>query len=680
MRYSQDVWIAENDGEFFPMLERPKLVSKTVGKMRPGQQYQRKTKYFDVTATFDIETSNTDMDGFAYSFQTCIGGAVVVPRYFEDWARIMETLIEKWGITENQRLIVFVHNLGYEYTYLIQMLCERWGDCKALYTKSRKPLYLQFPNGIEFRDSLKLFQKSLARATEGCKHEKLKGDLDYTVYRTPDTPLSDSEFAYCVNDVLGLWESIERMKKERGFNAASLPLTNTALVIQEVNRKISKDQNCARRMKRLALSKEQTRLAYLAMAGGDTHGTRWRAGHTYTGCNSYDFKSAHPSQQLLWKFPTGRPIDLPDETAQEDMEMLIDNSMGWIGKILLVNFDIRPECPDPCISYSKCAAAEGERGKDNGRLLGADAAFIYCDSNDWQRIREGYTFDKMVAMESFCFRLDYLPASFRMAIFEKFKIKETMKDSPDYAFSKICVNTIYGATAQKQIRDEYTADIGDDIDFERTPWETTLDEMEDSNVIDKQLKKFPFLWGLWTASLTRLKLWELLKIVGWENVIYWDTDSCKYEGPKMKGVQEYNERIARQCEKRGVVVEKKDGKKVYIGIAEDEHPQAEYGYKEFRFLHAKCYAARTCEGKLESTIAGVGKAEGVKALKDDIENLNDFLIIEDAGGQMLTYHNSPIKERHDFQRPTHSASWIVMTPRRYEVGQTTKDFTEERLG
>ena len=666
--------IAETKEEFLAMLgKKPQSVS--AGKWQ---------EYFDVTCTFDIETTNNDDDGFAYSFQTCIGGAVVVPRYFEDWAEIMESVIDQWHITERRRLIVFVHNLGYEYTYLIQMLCERWGDCKALYTKSRKPLTLKFSNGIEFRDSLKLFQHSLAAATKGCKHEKLKGDLDYSVYRTPDTPLSDSEFAYCVNDVLGLYEAVERMKLEHHDNAATLPITNTRLVLREVNRCIDKyhDTRITGSMKSLHLNAHQTYLAYKAMAGGDTHGTRWRAGQTYTGCNSYDFKSAHPSQQLLWKFPAGEPIDLPENLTPQRIDTLIRKGLGWVGLLYLKDVSILDECPDPCISISKCGILDGcpESNQDNGRVLYADSLAVYCDSNDWRRIKDAYTFKDAVLLKGFAFRLAYLPDSFRMAVYEKFKIKESMKGSSEYAFAKICVNTIFGACAQKAIRDEYSAVIGDGIDFTKTSWEKNLEDMDDSEVDKKQEKRFPFLWGLWTASLTRLKLWELLKIVGWENVIYWDTDSCKYEGPKMKGVQEYNERIARQCEKRGVVVEKKDGKKVYIGIAEDEHPQAEYGYKEFRFLHAKCYAARTCEGKLESTIAGVGKAEGVKALKDDIENLNDFLIIEDAGGQMLTYHNSPIKERHDFQRVTHSASWIVMTPRRYEVGQTTKDFTEERLG
>lgn len=675
MRFSQDIMACETAGEFMSYMN-----------FRPRTVFQRgkHVEYIDTTCTFDIETTNGDADGFAYSFQTCVGGVVVVPRYFEDWAEMIETLCDKWRVTDKRKLVLYVHNLGYEFTYLIQLLTLRWGDCKALYTKSRKPLTLEFSNGIEFRDSLKLFQKSLAKATKGCKHEKLKGDLDYTVYRTPDTPLNDKEFAYCVNDVLGLYEAIERMKKEHGFNEATIPLTNTGLVKQEVNKNLNRDKGFAKIKDALTLSKTQTYIAYKAMAGGDTHGSRWKAGYTYKNCNSYDFKSAHPSQQLLWKFPTGKPVDLPEDTPEEDMNALIDAGMGWVGKIAITGLSIKDECPDPCISRSKCINSEVIGEEDNGRVLDAEGTLLlYCDSNDWQRIREGYNYSEMVAVESFEFRLAYLPESFRHTILEKFRIKETMKGSPEYAFSKICVNTIYGATAQKQIRDEYTADIGDAIEFEKLSWEKNLDDMTDDEVTKAQTKKntFPFLWGLWTASLTRLKLWRLLKIVGWDRVIYWDTDSCKFEGEKVPGVDEYNEEIKRQCIARKCVVQKDNGKCVYIGVAEDEHPQADYGYQEFRFLHAKCYAARNCDGVLESTIAGVGKNEGVAALKDDIENLNDFLIIEDAGGQMLTYHDAPPRLRTDFAKPTMSASWIVMSPRRYEVGGVnTENIDIERLG
>ena len=83
MRYSQGIEIAETKKEFLAMLKKPKAVAQKAKRAKAGQR-RFVRKYLDVTATFDIETTNTETDGFAYSFQTCIGGAVIIPRYFED--------------------------------------------------------------------------------------------------------------------------------------------------------------------------------------------------------------------------------------------------------------------------------------------------------------------------------------------------------------------------------------------------------------------------------------------------------------------------------------------------------------------------------------------------------------------------------------------------------------------
>lgn len=684
MRQSRDIRTWTTPDELLQAVVGRKIQSVQKNKRRYGQKYTKEKKYVDCTNTLDIETTNTDTDGFLYAIQFCIDGECCVLRYVEDFIYTINELVEEWHVTENNRLVLYVHNLGYEFMYLSQYLAAVWGIDKALYTGSRKPLYIAFDNGVELRDSLKLFQKSLAKATKGCKHEKLVGDLDYTVYRTPDTELTQQEFDYCVNDVLGLYEAIERLKAEHNYNQATIPYTNTGMVTDAVNNEIRGDRKCAKAMQSLKLNKRQMYLAYSAMAGGDTHGARWKAGRTFYNCNSYDFKSAHPSQQLLWKFPAGQPIDLPDNLEETDMQGLIDSEYGWVGKLYIKSPVIRSECPDPVISVSKCVDVIGLNGVDNGRLLAADAVMVYCDSNDYQRIKEAYLYDEVILAEGFAFSLEYLPDSFGNAIFEKFRIKETMKGTPEYMFSKICVNTIFGACAQKSIRDTYTVEpTREEIKTCTTNWKKNLASKTDKQVVASQDKKFPFLWGLWTASLTRLKLWRLLKIVGWENVIYWDTDSCKFEGAKIPAVETYNDEVRKQCELRHRVVEKSTGN-VYVGIAEDEHPQAEYGYKEFRFLHAKCYAARDYEGNLESTIAGVGKNQGVAALKDNINNLNDMLVIDDAGGMMLAYHDAPLCKRTGFARPTVTASWIVMTPRRYEVKANPdileKDFSVETLG
>ena len=205
MRKSQDLYVSTGVEEYIGVLG--------THEYSVAAKKHAKYEYIDCTCTLDIETSNKDEDGFLYAIQCNIDGENCQVRYIEDFIDLAERLVEEMGLCLERRLVFYVHNLGYEQWYLIQILGEAWGIDSALYTKPHKPLTIRFGNGTEFRDSLKLFQKSLAGATKGCKHAKLAGDLDYRMWRTPDTPLSPDEWNYCINDVQGLWEAIERLKK-----------------------------------------------------------------------------------------------------------------------------------------------------------------------------------------------------------------------------------------------------------------------------------------------------------------------------------------------------------------------------------------------------------------------------------------------------------------------------------
>lgn len=663
MRRSQDLQVCTTIDEFEAALDR------RIFALASRRHKKHTTDYIDTTATLDIEDYADAEDGYIYSIAINIGGINADFRYIEDVFSVFDFLVDRFTLSGDRRFVFYIHNLGHEHYHMTQILASRYGEPEILLTKPTKPLIIKFRNGIELRDSFKLFQKSLAGATKGCKHPKLKGDLDYSKCFTPDTPLTQHEFDYIVNDVQGLYEAIERLKHERHYNQATIPYTNTGMVIEMVNRKCDGDGPTHTAMEELILDRHQLDLAYRCTAGGDTHGCRWRAGRTFYNCNSYDLKSAHPSQQILRPFPAGRPITL-GEASEEDLQNLIDNDHGWYGLVYIEGVTIKDECPDPTISVSKCADIMNTVAVDNGRLLNADAALVYMDSNDYQRFTEAYNYEYMEGQDIVAFSLRYLPDAFRNAILEFFRIKEFAADGPDRIFAKICVNTIFGACDQRVIRDEFSVDL-ETMETEQTSWAENLKAASDAEIYEKQAKKFPFLWGLWTASMSRLALFRLVKTVGWERAIYWDTDSCKYEGDKVVGVDTiYNKEVRDQCELRGAVVINRKGKTVYIGSAEDEHLTVDYGYESFRFLHAKCYAAESWDGEkyvLESTIAGVGKAEGVAALEGDIGNLRDGLIIEDAGGLSLKYHNRPIFTRHDFKRPTLCASYIEMNPRSYIV-------------
>lgn len=665
MRKCEDLIVAESPLELARMLPRGV----------PIVTDRKNRHYLDMTATLDIETSADESQGIIYSIQLNIGGVNCLIRHTKDFIGIIGLLESYYKLSRARRLVIYVHNLGFEMYWLSQAILTRYRITNQLYTGSHKPIQVTLNNGIEFRDTLKLFQKSLAAATAGLPHEKRAGDLDYQIWRTSETPLTDEEYAYCIYDVQGLWEAIERLKQERGYNSATIPLTNTAMVIEEVNRYIRCDKNTMEAIRAVRLDRQQTEICYKAIGGGDTHGCRWKAGITLKNCNSHDKKSAHPSQMLLEKYPMGIPQTVYDYT-EEDLMRLAQSGYGWVGLLNLENLLIRMECPNPPISVSKCEEIIEKGGVDNGRLLSCLGVSVYCDSNDYVRIADAYHYTGCFLSVGVIFHLDYLPDSFRDAILEKFKYKEQHKDGADYNFSKICVNTIYGACAQKRVRDEYQISYDEGISAVKTDWETKLSGMTDDQVYKTQVMKLPFLWGLWTASLSRLELWKLQKACGWENLIYWDTDSVKYEGLPNLAISAYNEEIKRKCEERGCVITNDKGEAVYIGIAENEHEGVEYGYKRFRFLHAKCYCGtewnrKTGRYEFAVTIAGVGKKEGVKALRCE-EDLRDGFYIPDAGGNKLHYVSRPINDNLE-------ASYVWMEPRDYLISDAVSVSIEQEI-
>lgn len=664
MRRCNDLTVCETAQEF---LQRLPVCPPVVYQ---DSYHKRKQKYVDVTACLDTETTNTQEDGFIWSYQLNVGGLNAVVRTYPEFVAILSGIVQAWHITGGKRLKIHVHNLGYESYYLMQLLHDTYGVESALFTSSHKVLSLKLENGIEFYDSLKLFQKSLAGATKGCPHAKAVGDLDYKAYHDARTPLTDDEYRYIVYDVQGLYEALERLKAEGGYNAANLPLTNTSRVLKAVNDKVKRSKGWSKLIKQLALPADGLRVAYKCMAGGDTHGNRYRMNKTWRNCNSYDFKSAHPSQMLTKKYPMSEPQYAGEGITAEQLQMLIDNNYGWIGHVYATDVDCLSDNPDPTISRSKCDYLPGGCACDNGRVLRAPVMGVWMDSNDYQRFVEGYTCGGVIAEDVWIFKLDYLPEPFRAAVKGYFEQKESLpKDSPEYVFAKICVNTIFGACAQKTVRDEYEYSIAELLEVQKTGWESNMQSMTEQQIIASQTKpgKLPFLWGLWTASCSRLELWKLIKAVGWDKAIYWDTDSCKFLGKRSPAVDDYNKAQKVLVESRGAVVINRKGKPVYIGIAEDEHPESEYGYTEFRALHAKCYAYRDASGALEVTIAGVRKAEGRAALADNINRLAHGFVIDPAGGNKLWYHPAPI----NWADPnTPRGSWIYMEDRNYQVSFT----------
>ena len=98
--------------------------------------------------------------------------------------------------------LLSIDRMHFPVPYEFQFIRKRLEWSKVFLLDDLKPVYAISTLGIEFRCSLKLSNKSLANTAKDLMHhevEKMVGDLDYSLIRTPLTPLSEKEWKYCEN-------------------------------------------------------------------------------------------------------------------------------------------------------------------------------------------------------------------------------------------------------------------------------------------------------------------------------------------------------------------------------------------------------------------------------------------------------------------------------------------------
>lgn len=121
-----------------------------VSKFTRELMFTRKSKrsrsaYVDDFMTFDIETTTEgESCGYMYVWQACIGSYTVVGRTYADLENLLTLLVNKCGLDGKRRIIIYVHNLGYESYYLSQLLAESFGAPEMLVPQSNKPLTMIF--------------------------------------------------------------------------------------------------------------------------------------------------------------------------------------------------------------------------------------------------------------------------------------------------------------------------------------------------------------------------------------------------------------------------------------------------------------------------------------------------------------------------------------------------------
>ena len=192
----------------------------------------KKISYYNVPAAFDIETSsfyeNGEKRAICYIWQFGLNGNVIIGRTLAEFQKFIIWLSMKLRLSEKLRLIVFVHNLSYEFQFI-----RKWFIWNKVFAhKKLVPIQAINNNWIEFRCSYLLSGHSLANVSKNLltyKVSKLVGSLDYDKIRHSKTELTAEELQYCINDVLVVMAYIQEEIDKLG-EIHLLPLTNTGRV------------------------------------------------------------------------------------------------------------------------------------------------------------------------------------------------------------------------------------------------------------------------------------------------------------------------------------------------------------------------------------------------------------------------------------------------------------------
>lgn len=596
----------------------------------------KKLEYINIESAFDIETSSTTIRDekiahmYIWMFGLKMGNDVVYGRTWKEFIDFMDVLKRRLNLSVERRLVIYVHNLPYEFQFIRKYF--EWESVFAL--SERKAIKAVTTSGIEFRDSYVLSGYSLEKTAENLqfhKIEKAVGDLDYSLTRHHETPLTEEEMYYCRMDIEVLLAYVNEQIQLSG-DIIRIPMTNTGRVRSYVRNECyytSKDhkktnagkyKRYRKLMQDLTLDSDTYLQLKQAFMGGFTHANKHHVGETLEQVTSIDFTSSYPSSMLAEQYPMSVPIPVEIHSETELMELCATYSMLFEVRFTNIRSKINHE---NYISESKCYLLS-EPIINNGRVEQASELAMTITDVDFEIIRNAYEWENIAIKNAKRFHRGYLPKSIIESVLKLYEDKTELKDvegkEVEYMLSKGMLNSVYGMTVTDIIKDNHIYVDG---------WE------KESVSVEEEIEKYNnsrnrflyYAWGIWITAYSRKNLWTGIMAMG-DDYVYSDTDSIKflnYEKHKPY-ISWYNNYITNKlymmCEhydidKKRLAPKNKQGHEKMLGIWDYEGT-----YTRFKTLGAKRYLVEE-DGRFTLTVAGLSKANGMSYILEQANHDSD---------------------------------------------------------
>ena len=655
----------------------------------------QKKKIDNTIYTFDIETTSYLMIGSRiisardyqsltsdeqeacskqacmYVWQFSINEDVYYGRTWDEFKLFLNRL----EANDDTKKIVFVHNLSFEFQALWSVLRIK----SVMSRKSRKLLSCQLEDyNIELRCTLMLSNLKLEKLPDVYQLpvKKKVGDLDYSLLRTPATPLTDRELGYCEFDCLVTYWYV-KTELETYERVDRLPVTSTGKVRKQLQRLVLNNPSYVRKVSnQINVNPKVFNMLVDAFAGGYTHANYIYADEVLSNVDSYDETSAYPYVLVTCRFPSSE--------FKRCLVQSVDKMSPNFAYLLTVRIkNARCKYLNHFISSSKCKEIKGKPNYDNGRIITAKELTITCTDIDLRFILDTYDFDSYEIIESYCSSYNYLPIEYVNFILDKYVLKTKLKNVEgkelEYAREKGAFNSLYGMTVTNTIR----ADV-EFLNFDE--WvERPLSNQAIMEKLSKDKKRgfLNFAWGVWCTAYARDNL--LRRVLDLDQyVVYCDTDSCKVvQGYDKSIFDKYNQsvesKIRKVSELRGIPYERFapadiKGNAHLLGVFECETGKGRsVTYDEFITQGAKKYAYKI-DGEIHVTVSGVPKSGGAKCLSS-LDEFRDDLVFdfEHTNKLTLAYNDNQIPvDITDYLGNTYTVkdkSGICMLPTTYKLGK-----------
>lgn len=656
------------------MIKDQKEVSNFIKSIHPthnkkGRHKYDKTVYRNCICAFDIETTRIEeieqsimyiwqfavMELDTQEIQACYG------RTWNEFIIFMNDINNDF-----YTLLIFVHNLSYEFQFFRHII-EIKKD-KVFSLKPRKILRCESKH-LRFQCSYLQTNKSLDKFTKdmNVKHQKLSGvKFDYSKIRYPWTKLDLYEVGYSIYDVVGLLEAMYIRITSENDSLYSLPLTSTGYVRRRAKQAMRKYNY--KQLHAMMCNEKIYTLLRNEFRGGDTHANRYHVNKILENVVSFDRASSYPDVMLNYQFPMSPFVPRLIDDIDELETLCKKRNYCFLAEFEITNLQQRDiYYGAPYLSEDK-AIEISNPVIDNGRVLSCDKCTYVFNDIDWLIVKSEYK-GQATIKNVYTAKYNYLPDSLRELVVTLFHDKTILKNiigkELDYMKSKELINSLYGMCAQNPVKPEilYIDEIEKSFDVEKNI--NIKEKLENYN-------KKAFLlyaWGCWVTAWARLKLKEMINIVG-DDFVYCDTDSVKFivsdkYNKIVEEINNYNDNLkALSISNNGMAIDSK-GKTHYLGVYEYEET-----YKRFKTLGAKKYVYEDSENELHITIAGVPKKAGAKELKC-IENFKTGFIFSHTGKLESLYNDTDYGLYNPDGEKNHEIyiySNVVLRESTYQIG------------